>query len=188
LPGQLIFSDGVVAQQICSRSRFADIVVLNLAHPPSPKPISRLSSGLSYLIRSCPRPILAVPQNATPINKPLLAYDGSLKSEEALFVAAYIASKWGVPLTILTVVEHGSTGENTLNRARRYLQDYSVEAAYILSRAVNVTASILETAQSTSSDLIIMGGYTAVPVLEVVLGSTVDQILRESPIPSLICR
>jgi nucleotide-binding universal stress UspA family protein len=129
-----------------------------------------------------------VPQNATSINKPLLAYNGSLKSEEALFISAYIASKWGVPLTIITAEEHGRVGEDTLNRARTYLQDYGVEATYILKDRNDAANAILQVAQSEFSDLIIMGGYTAKPVLEVVLGSTVDKILRESQIPSMICR
>jgi nucleotide-binding universal stress UspA family protein len=33
-----------------------------------------------------------------------------------------------------------------------------------------------------------MGGYSAKPVREVVLGSSVDEILRESRLPILICR
>ncbi|NIN69699.1 MAG: universal stress protein, partial [Anaerolineae bacterium] len=37
-------------------------------------------------------------------------------------------------------------------------------------------------------NLIIMGGYGYSPVLEVVLGSTVDQVLRHSRHPTLICR
>ena len=37
-------------------------------------------------------------------------------------------------------------------------------------------------------DLIIMGSYGLSPVVEIVLGSTVDQVLRESSLPVLICR
>ncbi len=37
-------------------------------------------------------------------------------------------------------------------------------------------------------DLIVAGGYGSRPVLEVVLGSEVDQLLRESQRPILICR
>jgi nucleotide-binding universal stress UspA family protein len=33
-----------------------------------------------------------------------------------------------------------------------------------------------------------MGGYGHSPVMEVVLGSAVDQVLRESRQPTLICR
>lgn len=48
--------------------------------------------------------------------------------------------------------------------------------------------AILKTAKAQQSDLIIMGGYGASPVVEVVLGSIVDQVLRESRRPVLICR
>jgi nucleotide-binding universal stress UspA family protein len=36
--------------------------------------------------------------------------------------------------------------------------------------------------------LIVMGGYGRGPVLEVVLGSALDQVLRQSHRPTLICR
>jgi nucleotide-binding universal stress UspA family protein len=36
--------------------------------------------------------------------------------------------------------------------------------------------------------LIIMGGYGLRPELEFVLGSVVDQVLRESASPVLVCR
>ena len=33
-----------------------------------------------------------------------------------------------------------------------------------------------------------MGGYGLNPMLEVILGSTVDRVLQESAVPILICR
>jgi nucleotide-binding universal stress UspA family protein len=51
-----------------------------------------------------------------------------------------------------------------------------------------VAEAILETADTQQSDLIIMGGYGARPLLEVVLGSAVDEVLRKSHKPMLICR
>jgi nucleotide-binding universal stress UspA family protein len=51
-----------------------------------------------------------------------------------------------------------------------------------------VAEAILKTADEHQSDLIIMGGYGLSPVLEVVLGSTVDHVLRASRRPMLICR
>ena len=52
----------------------------------------------------------------------------------------------------------------------------------------HVPAAILQAAEEHTSDLILMGGYGHSPVVEVVLGSTVDQILRESRQPVLVCR
>jgi nucleotide-binding universal stress UspA family protein len=48
--------------------------------------------------------------------------------------------------------------------------------------------AILTTASVVRNDLIIMGGYGRAPVLEVVLGSVVDEVLRTSRRPMLICR
>lgn len=48
--------------------------------------------------------------------------------------------------------------------------------------------TILNVAEHQQSDLIIMGGYGYRPIVEMVLGSTLDHVLRHSPQPILICR
>ena len=51
-----------------------------------------------------------------------------------------------------------------------------------------VAEAILSTAHATGSELILIGGYGHRPLLEAILGGTVDQVLRESDRPVLICR
>ena len=184
--GHLTLAAGSVPRQICSRSRWVDLFVVNLAYPPAPQPLSRLSSGFSKLVRSCSRPMLAAPGLTTGLNSALLAYDGSPKSEEALFVAAYLSLKWNIPLWVVTVIENGTT-KGILERAQSYLESRGVKATFIPEQG-GVADTILKTADSTGSDLIIMGGYGSSPVVEVVLGSSVDKVLRESRRPMLICR
>jgi nucleotide-binding universal stress UspA family protein len=46
----------------------------------------------------------------------------------------------------------------------------------------------MRTAEEHECDLIIMGGYGFSPVMEIVLGSAVDEVLRASRRPVLICR
>jgi len=41
---------------------------------------------------------------------------------------------------------------------------------------------------SRGANLVMMGGYGFGPILERVLGSTVDEVLRESPVPVLVCQ
>ena len=81
--GQLAIETGNVARRICDRARWTDLVVIGLAHPPAPQPVAKLSSGFRTLIRRCARPVLAVPMTVSPMSRPLLAYDGSPKAEEA---------------------------------------------------------------------------------------------------------
>jgi nucleotide-binding universal stress UspA family protein len=50
-----------------------------------------------------------------------------------------------------------------------------------------VVEAILKTTQALDTNLIIMGGYRHALLPEMVLGSTVDQVLRTSGVPVLIC-
>jgi len=186
-PGKLFIEAGGIAHMICERARWADLVVVNLAHPPQPQPAARLRSGFRTLIRRCPRPVMAVSQTRSRLESALLAYDGSAKAEEALFVAAYLASRWSISLAVLTVIEAGRITTRMLAHAQRYLENHGVQATY-LKNSGPVAEVILKTAEECTSDLIVMGGYGWRPELEVVLGSAVDQVLRESLTPVLVCR
>jgi nucleotide-binding universal stress UspA family protein len=187
VPGRLAVEVGGVARKLCERSRWVDLVVLSLAHPPAPQPVAKLGSGFRTLIRRCPRPVLAVPEGALPLDRALLAYDGSPKAEEALFVATYLAGGWGIPLVVVTVIETGRTTSAALARAREYLESHRVEATFV-KESGPVAEAILKTAEAHESDLIVMGGYGFSPVLEVALGSAVDRVLREARGAVLVCR
>jgi nucleotide-binding universal stress UspA family protein len=131
--------------------------------------------------------VLAVPEGSRPLDRVLLPYDGSPKADEALFIATYITDRWNIPLAIVTVIESGRTSSNTLERAQSYLETHKVQAT-VVKESGPVTEAILKAAKEHASDLIIMGGYGFNPVLEVVLGSAVDHVLRASQRPVLICR
>ncbi|HFD39548.1 MAG TPA: universal stress protein [Anaerolineae bacterium] len=175
--GRLAVEAGKIARRVCERSRWADLVVLRLSHPPAPQPVARLGSGFRTIVRRCPTPVLAVPGEPTPLDRLLLAYDGSPKAREALYVAAYLVARWQASLVIVGDRED----------ARDYLSERAVEAVFVPDDEP-VTETIMSTAQEFASDLILMGGYGHSPVVEMVLGSTVDHILRRSRIPVLICR
>jgi nucleotide-binding universal stress UspA family protein len=118
----------------------------------------------------------------------LLAYDNSPKAEEALYVATYMAGQWKIPLVVLTVLDaRVPVPPETLERARQYLEQHGVQAL-LVAKYAPVAETIMEVADEQGCDFIIMGGYGHKPVLEVVVGSAVDQVLRESCRPVLICR
>jgi nucleotide-binding universal stress UspA family protein len=195
LLGELAIERGGIARQICKRSQWVDLVVTGLTHPPAPQPLSRLSSGFGTLIRRCGRPVLVVPVQPKltsfqgPVKRVLLAYDGSPKANEALFVAGYLcqSERWNISLTVLVVMEGERITPETLACAQNYLAVNEVEARFVSEHGL-VAEAILKTAVAQESDLIIMGSYGFNPVLEIALGSTVDQVLRASRLPGLICR
>lgn len=185
--GKLVIAAGKVPHTICQRSRWADLVVLSLNYPPAPQLLARLSSGFSTLLQRCPRPVLAVPGVVSAFQQTLLAYDGSPKADEALFVATYLAGRWQIPLTVITVLESGRVTSQVLARAQAYLEKHGVYPALVEAQG-ETAAAILRTARERQCDLILMGSYGHSPLVEAMLGSTVDRVLRESRTPILICR
>lgn len=187
ITGEIAVEVGAAARKICERAQWADLVIGKLTHPPADQLLGRLSSGFRTMVRRCSRPILAVPANAAPIKKALLAYNGSPKADEALYIAAYMVSRWQLPLIVLTINNDDIEAESVQARAKEYLSTLDFTIEYFIEKS-EVVETIIQTADNQQCDLILIGGYKANPVVEVVKGSLVDQILRETTIPTLICR
>jgi nucleotide-binding universal stress UspA family protein len=188
LVGEFAVEVGVGFERIVERAAWTDLVVINLTHPPESQPLARLRPGWGQLIQRCPRPILTLP-NAAPfkLDRMLLAYDGSAKAGEALFVATYFAARWGAELTVLTVkTDH--TGVEALNRAREYIEQNDVLGAKYILESEPIGDAILKTMLSEDIHLLIMGGFGLRSVRRLMLGSTVEQMLQEMRQPILICR
>ncbi len=105
VPGKLVVANGEIARKISERAIWNDLVVVKLAHPIGTRPFQKLSSGFRNLLLRCPQPILVVPKKVAPLSRAMLAYDGSPKAKEALFVAAYMAEQWKMSVVVATICE-----------------------------------------------------------------------------------
>ena len=188
ITGEFAVEAGSVRKTIIKRAIFADLVVLNLSCPPGTQPLARISNRFNQLVQHCPRPILAIPSGAeVAMERVLLAYDGSPKADEALFVATYLATRWPLSLTIVTV-ETEYTSAGALQQAQEYLEGHGVmNAAYVLHK-LPIAQAVLKTAVEYDIDFLIMGGFGFRPMMHFMLGSTVDEVLRRFKHPILICR
>ena len=148
---------------------------------------ARVPTELRGLIQRCPTPVLVVSGLPSSLRRLLLAYNGSLKAREALFVAAYLALRGGGELAVVVVREEGIDHPAVLSEARSYLEGSGVSAAYLEENGP-VAQAILSAAAAQRSDLILMGGYHHGPVLDFFLGSAVDEVLGASQQPVLLCR
>lgn len=185
--GELTITRGEIVDQICTFATGTDLIITNLSYPPENRFLAKLSPGFHDLVRRCPRPLLVTPQVSKDIQSAVLAFDGSPKALEALFLAAYLSCSWKTKLTVISVPENGKVGEQSLERAQDYLQARNIEAEYVL-KDKPVAEAILDLANELDCDLILMGGYSASPILQVVIGSTLDRVLRESTHPIIICK
>ncbi|MGL4611167.1 MAG: universal stress protein [Trueperaceae bacterium] len=186
LDGQLAVELGTVIPVLGERAVWADLVVATLSYPPT-MTSGFLNTGFHALLRRVPKPVLAVPHVVTPLQRPLLAYDGTAKADFALYTATYLALKWQLPLTVLTVKQRGRTSEKMLDQAQTYLRKHGLEAQCLLKEG-DVVNVVIEALQETESDLLILGSYEYGALLEPVLGGTLDEILRRCTVPMLICQ
>jgi len=185
--GNLAYGEGEIARVIVERALLTDLVVMNLAHPPDSQIFARLGSGFRTIIRRIARPVMAIPGRVTELDSAVIAFDGSPKAKEALFISAYFSQKWKMSITVLVVEENGKDYSAVVHFARQYLEKRNISVDYI-ERVGDVGETILQVVQEKNAQLIIMGGYGYRPVMEMVLGSSVDLVLQRSQVPVLICQ
>ncbi|MEA3326403.1 MAG: universal stress protein, partial [Chloroflexota bacterium] len=187
ISGNLVFSKGHVAETICERAKVNDLVILKLSYPPLTSIFSRLSSGMRMILRQSTCPILIVKDQVSTMNHILLAYDASPKGKEALFVASYLASKYGRKISVLAVEDDENKGKRLLKDAEEVVGECfnKIQFYQYPGRTSDV---ILQVANELSVDMILMGGYGLQTVLEILFGSTVDVVLRGSRIPVFVCK
>jgi nucleotide-binding universal stress UspA family protein len=187
--GQIaIESGGGEGRLLIARSPYVDLVTTNLTFATDQRSDGPLSPSVDRLVRLCPRPILVLTgESGAPMDRALLAYDGSPKADEALFVATYLTARWQIELTVLTVVTKYTT-PRALDRARRYLiSNQLVNVTYILGEEP-IAETLMQTVAAQKCNLLIMGGFGYRAMRHLMLGSTVDDVLASCITPTLICR
>ena len=184
--GKFLVESGDIVEKICQRALLTDLVVLDTAHPPA-EGLSSLGSGLRSIVWHCSRPILTVHQNVSCMDRAMLAFDGSPKSKEALFVATYMAEKWMTKLTVVALTDGDRVPPTVLDYPREYLELHEVEAEFILTEGpIDVLHRLMH---EHDINILLMGGYSVSQFQEVVRGgSAVNYMLRENHCPIFICR
>ena len=178
--GQLAFDTEPVDQVIKERASWADLVVISTG--------TKNTLNINSLVRSCPVPLLVTRAHTPDFRSILLAYDGSPKSEEALFLAAYLATFWELSLRVITIFEKGQNRvkkERTIH-AKEFLDYYGVQAQY-LETDNDPVESILKTAEENNSDLIVLGGSSSSLKTRSQPGM-LDNVVNNSKKAILICR
>jgi len=179
---------GNIHQQIIERSRWVDMIVINQRRVHGTWAHRPLGTMFQTVASQAACPILAVPgTTVTPLRHALLAYDGSPKAGEALFVLRHLLTCWGIEGTVLTV-EGARTNRDILDLAARYIQESGGPAVATRYDRGWPSEAILRTMQDVQADLLLMGGYGHQPLIKTFLGSAVDHVLRQAWFPVLICR
>jgi nucleotide-binding universal stress UspA family protein len=128
----------------------------------------------------------------------LLATDLSCRSDRALDRALLLARQWGARLVIVTVIDSARTGHadlrpreaNKREAERRVRSDAACDNVKIDVRVESgdLVSCLLAVAAQEGCEMIVVGVARHEGMGRMILGSTIDALLRRSPFPVLAVR
>jgi nucleotide-binding universal stress UspA family protein len=184
---ETILDMGIIPNEICERAKTADIVVLGHRGINEEFSTGLLGGTAESVTRRSPRPVFVSTKTFKQIERPLLAYDGSQRASSAMESAAEFCAQLRLPLTVLNVSKEEKPGEQVLQRARSYLAAYGIETRYELAHGYP-EQKIVDYLLHFNYDLLFIGAYGHRRIIEMVLGSTTEYVLRKSPCPVFLNR
>jgi nucleotide-binding universal stress UspA family protein len=181
-------STGVVANEIYERARTTDLVVIGHRGVNERFSTGLLGGTAESIARKSPRPVFITPVQSQPITHPLLAYDSSQRASAAMHSAAEFCSALNLPLTVLSVIPREKHGdEKALEEAHHYLGSYGLQPT-LLSLVGHPYQRIIDCIKDRGHDLLFIGAYGHSRIIEMVLGSTTEYVLRNAPCPVFLSR
>ena len=179
--GSARVAEGIVVHELLEASQRADVLFLGTLGAGSRRGQS-LGGHADSLLRKLAIPAVACPAGtAGKLSKVLAAYDGSEKSERALSAAGALAGRTGASLDVLTV----EIDPAEIDRRRRAASRAGEGGALPRFEAVagHPDEEILR--RAPDHDLVALGSHGHGRIIEMVLGSTTERVLRRSPVPVL---
>jgi nucleotide-binding universal stress UspA family protein len=193
-----------MAREVQARAKYVDVVVV-----PSGGPLTEA------LLRRCPKPLVVASDRPAGVSRPLLAYDGGAKANEALFALAYLSLSRGLKPVVLHVerrgrgldlaplgphqdddgerraergeptVPRGKAEDSSLARAGDYLEGLGIKAELVTAYGP-VAVAIAQTAEDHGCDVIFLGSHSRLRWLEEALGGVLDELIQRTQLPLVV--
>jgi len=132
------------------------------------------------------RPMLVGGDEERTVQRLLLAYNGGEHAQHALAWTNLLQRTLHSDVLVLSVKENGHTSRNMSSEMVDQLNQGGLSNYRFLSREGQPAGEIVAAAAENDVDLIIMGRYRHTALLEWLVGSTLDQVLRHTPLPVLV--
>lgn len=150
---------------------------------------SHLGKHFRAIARHVRSPMLVGGDVQSPIKHLLLAYNGGPRSQQALQWAARLQHEMSAQVTVLFVCEDEKT-----DQTKRWQQEIQAnldtkdwKSYQMLHRQGRAAAKIAAAVDELGVDMALMGGYQhSMPLVEWLVGSTLDRVLRATAIPVLV--
>lgn len=175
-PHETLLASGIVASEICERANLADLVVIGKRGVNEQFEYGLLGSVTESVLRRSPRPVLIVPSHFREPKNPLLAYDGSPNASKAMHSAAEWVRTLNLPLTVVTASSR-LEDDGLLKEAEDYLKPYGIRARFKHLKD-DPPVAIENFYKENGHDLLFMGTSHHSRLVEMVIGSTTEHVMR----------
>ncbi len=177
--------EGVPAETIADVAESYDLLILGKRGAHAQYSDDLVGSTADQVVRKSGTPVLLVDGETPPLRRVMVFYDGSGPANNALKLAAEMASTLGGGLRILTVAGDLDEAAKTQQDAREYLSAYEIEAEFRVAEGEFVFEA-LEDLETEPSDLAVLGKHGHSFLHDLILGGTTEQLMRQARIALLL--
>jgi nucleotide-binding universal stress UspA family protein len=171
---------GILSRVIASMVDDIDLILLGRKGEHAEWHAHPLGSSVEAVIRTTRKPVLVTPKRFAPIQRALVAYDGSQYSKDALEMAAQISRETRMEGLVLAVQSEEEASRRLAVEVTEALTAHEVEYEF-LARSGDAGEVIPATAVDRDCQLIVMGAYGHTKIREMILGSTTERVLLNAP-------
>jgi nucleotide-binding universal stress UspA family protein len=188
IAGEWHAPEGIAAEQVANRGRYADLLVLGQDQPDGATPTAAVA--IEAALFGAGRPVLLVPHAArfaVPSRHALIGWNASREAARAVHDALPLLA--AIESATVLAVDARASGEETPGQAiAAHLARHGIrtEVETSASGDVDTGALLLNRAAELSADLLVIGGYGHSRLREWVLGGVTRTILREMTLPVLM--
>ncbi len=176
---------GDAQEALADALRLADLAIIGIRHAFDYGTIAHADDFLGRVARASGRPILAMTTPARPIERVMVAYDGSIASADALRAFGVLNGFSPSMVRVVHCREDGSDSDRLLAEGAAYLKLHGHDAETVALDGSPAEA-VLEHAEAWNADLVVMGAVGRRGLSRLFLGDTASTTLSRSGIPLLI--
>jgi nucleotide-binding universal stress UspA family protein len=177
---------GVVPTEIVRLAPTVDLILLGRGGLHTNLSKTLVGSTVETVVRRSNTPTMVTPQSYQQVRTPLVAIDGSPASQAALQTAVRFVKTLALPLRVVHCAADAETGQQCLDAARAFLNAEDVAGEVDLCRG-NPHEDLVQYMREHNHDLLFMGAFGHRRLVEWVLGSTTQYLLRTCPGSLMLC-
>ncbi len=173
---------GGVPEMVLRESKQARLLAIGRRGHGHEDDVHHLGQNFRTIAHRAHPPLVIGGDEERTVRRMLLAYDGSERAQAALAWASLLQHTLPAEVTVVAVQE------NSQQSTDEWLEEVQARlgGCTCLPRQGQPAREILAAAEENQADLIVMGRYHHTALLEWLIGSTVDRVLRGTQLPVLM--